>query len=180
MNSQHTPDLDKIKELVNKVEALALRGVGGEKEAAKEKLKILLKKYGLALKELQSQRKTKRMFSLKNTGDCAVILDHIICDVDPKAKVWISPSIRKLTVWLNPEQFIEVSEKFRYFWKLYVKQKELFLHAFLVKNNLGIDPNVNCSDTMTEEEIDELRKMISAVEKGNFMPENRLLEPRQN
>lgn len=180
MNNQHNPDLEKIKELLKKVQALAERGIEGEKENAKEKLKILLAKYNVSLSEIIKNRKTKREFSLKNTGDCAEILLHCILDTEPKAKVWITPSLRKTTVWLNPQQFITVTEKFKYYWKLYETQKKQFLHAFLVKNNLGIDLNVDCSDTMTEQEIDELRKMISAVEKGNFMPENRRIETNIN
>ncbi len=176
MNSQHNPDLDKIKELLKKVGALAERGIEGEKEAAKGKLKILLDKYHLTLSELTKNRKTKREFNLKNTGDCATILLHCILDTDPKAKVWITPSLRKTTTWLNPEQFINVTEKFKYYWKLYEIQKKSFLHAFLIKNNLGLAPTDDCSKTMSEKEFHDLLRMEAALEKGNFMPTNRMIE----
>lgn len=176
MNNQHNPDLEKIKELLKKVQVLAERGIAGEKEAAKGKLKILLAKYNVSLSEIIKNRKTKREFSLKNTGECATILLHCILDTEPKAKVWITPSLRKATTWLNPQQFITVTEKFKYYWQLYETQKKNFLHAFLIKNNLGLEPNSDCSKTMTEKEYEDLLRLEAALEKGNFMPDNRLIE----
>ena len=38
---------DKQRELLKKLQALAERGVGGEKEGAERKLKELIKKYGI-------------------------------------------------------------------------------------------------------------------------------------
>ena len=180
MNNQHNPDLEKIKELLKKVQALAERGIAGEQEAAKGKLIILLEKYNITLSEITKNKKTKREFSLKNTGDCATILLHCILDTEPKAKVWITPSLRKATTWLNPEQFITVTEKFKYYWKLYEAQKKSFLHAFLIKNNLGLLPTDNCSKTMTAKEYEDLLRLEAALEKGNFMPDNRMIETSSN
>lgn len=33
---------------------------------------------------------------------------------------------------------------------------------------------------MTEQEIDDLRKMVSAVEQGSFMPTNRMIDANKN
>lgn len=112
MNNQHNPDLEKIKELLKKVQALAERGIEGEKEAAKGKLKILLAKYNVSLSEIIKNRKTKREFSLKNTGECATILLHCILDTEPKAKVWITPSfcyfraVRQVATFNSPPSAI--------------------------------------------------------------------------
>lgn len=43
---------DKQRELLKKLQALAERGVGGEKETAERKLKQLIKKYGIEEAEL--------------------------------------------------------------------------------------------------------------------------------
>ncbi len=180
MNNQHHPDLDKIKNLLEKVQALAERGIEGEREAAKGKLKILLEKYNITLREITKNKKTKRTFSLKNTTDCASIFFHVVMDVEPKANLRILASSRQMFVWLTPQQFIEVTEKYRYFWKLYEKQKELFLHAFLIKNNIGLAPNSNCRDSMSEVDADELMRLSSAISKGNFMPDSRLIEANGN
>ncbi len=180
MNNQHNPDLVKIKELLKKVGALAEHGIEGEKETAKRKLKILLEKYHITLNEITKNRKTKRTFSLKNTTDCASLFFHVVMDVEPKANLMIRSASRQMYVWLTPQQFIEVTEKYRYYWKLYEEQKKLFLHAFLIKNKIGLSPVGNCSDKMNEKEADELMKLVNALNKGNFVSENRMIEATIN
>lgn len=54
MNNQHTPDMDKIKSLLNKVNALAERGIDGEKDDARKNLKVLFEKYGIVLNEIEA------------------------------------------------------------------------------------------------------------------------------
>lgn len=47
---------DKKKELLKKLQALAERGVGGERETAERKLKELIKKYGIEEEELNEDK----------------------------------------------------------------------------------------------------------------------------
>lgn len=47
---------DKKKELLKKLQALAERGVGGERETAERKLKELNKKYGIEEEELNEDK----------------------------------------------------------------------------------------------------------------------------
>ena len=47
---------EKQKALIKKVQALAERGVGGEKETAEKKLNMLMKKYGIESLELDEDR----------------------------------------------------------------------------------------------------------------------------
>lgn len=180
MNNQHTPDLDKIKSLLNKVNALAERGIDGEKDAARKKLKVLLEKYGIALKEIQANKRIKREFSLKNKTDCLDIFQHCVYVCAPKVKVFVYTYSCKAFCSLTPEEFVAVSEKFRYYWKLYEKQKAQFLHAFLIKNNLSVSNEDNDNPTLSDVETKELMKLVSALEKGSFMPNNRMIETNKN
>ena len=47
---------DKQRELLKKLQALAERGVGGEKETAERKLKQLIEKYGIEEAELSDDK----------------------------------------------------------------------------------------------------------------------------
>ena len=47
---------EKQKALIKKVQALAERGVGGEKETAEKKLNMLMEKYGIESLELDEER----------------------------------------------------------------------------------------------------------------------------
>lgn len=62
---------DKKKQLLNKLKALAERGVGGEKETVQRKLKELMKKYGVEEADLSDEkRKTLNLnirINLKNS-----------------------------------------------------------------------------------------------------------------
>ena len=57
---------DKKKQLLNKLKALAERGVGGEKETAQRKLKELMKKYGVEEVDLSDEKKENFKFKYKN------------------------------------------------------------------------------------------------------------------
>ena len=53
---------DKKKQLLNKLKALAERGVGGEKETAQRKLQELMEKYEIDENDLSDDKKEKYQF----------------------------------------------------------------------------------------------------------------------
>lgn len=57
---------DKQRELLKKLQALAERGVGGEKETAERKLKQLIKKYGIEEAELSEDKIMEFEFKYHN------------------------------------------------------------------------------------------------------------------
>lgn len=57
---------DKKKQLLNKLKALAERGVGGEKETAQRKLQELMEKYEIDENDLSDDKKEKYQFKYKN------------------------------------------------------------------------------------------------------------------
>ena len=58
-------DKSANKELVHKLRALAERGVGGEKEAAAQKLALLMEKYGLDDADLEDEKEEAHDFHFK-------------------------------------------------------------------------------------------------------------------
>lgn len=57
---------DKKKQLLNKLKALAERGVGGEKETAQRKLQELMEKYEIDENDLSDDKKENYQFKYKN------------------------------------------------------------------------------------------------------------------
>lgn len=57
---------NKKKQLLNKLKALAERGVGGEKETAQRKLQELMEKYEIDENDLSDDKKEKYQFKYKN------------------------------------------------------------------------------------------------------------------
>jgi len=167
-NSEITPDLDRLKNLISKVKELADRGVDGERDSAQKTLEKLLKKYGIKLKDIEQQNKTKRTFRIVNKDDCITILSQIIWDVVPDAK--IKQHVRALEIYcsLNNEQYIEVCEKYEYYWKLWCEEKKHTLIAFVVKNNLGVNHNEG-SKTLDEKTIKGAKDKMATVTKGNYI-----------
>jgi hypothetical protein len=167
-DSEITPDLDRLKNLIGKVKGLADRGVDGERDSAQNTLEKLLNKYGIKLKDIEQQNKTKRTFRIVNKDDCITVLSQIIWDVVPDAK--IKQHIRALEIYcsLTNEQYIEVSEKYQYYWKLWCEEKQHTLIAFVVKNNLGVNHNEG-SKKLDEKTIKGAKDKMATVTKGNYI-----------
>lgn len=64
---------DKQRELLKKLQALAERGVGGEKETAERKLKQLIKKYGIEEAELSEDKILDFDFKYRNKWEMQLL-----------------------------------------------------------------------------------------------------------
>jgi len=175
-NENITPDLERIKVLVSKVLELAKKGVDGEKKAAKIKLEKLLKKYGLTLSDIDGDEndKQQRTFRIKNREDYLTVLTQVIWDVVPD--IGIQQNTKRLEIYskLTTEQYIEVNEKFNYFWNFWVKEKEQFLMAFVIKNRLGlVSKNRHGEAKPMDSEMKEgIRDKMLTVAKGKYISKN--------
>ena len=129
-------DSQSIKALIEKVRELALRGDDGEKSNAESKLKLLMDKY--RIRKFEEEQELERVFKLADFGDCKTIMVH--CILDTKADACITGNERRKEIYcvLSDEQYIDVCEKFHHYFPLFYKQKDAFVKAFIIKNNLGI------------------------------------------
>lgn len=179
--NESTPDLNKIKELALKILELKNRGDDHEREVATEKLEALLLKYNLTFEDIVSKDSFTREFKLHNLTDCIEILSQCIWDVKPTCDVRKVVAKKIILADLTHTEFIEVTEKYKFYWELYTKQKEEkfkplfdeFLVAFIVKNQLGINNEsfVDEKEQYTEEKIESIASVASSIEKGDFTSE---------
>jgi len=178
MTHEHiTPDLDRIKLLVTKVNELVKRGVDGEKQAAQKKLEKLLKKYGIDINDINNDDKHKRIFRIKNREDYLSILVQVIWDIVPRLDVVQNTKRLEIYCNLTNEQYIEVKEKFESYWNLWFKEKEQFMLAFIIKNNLGVGKGNSSKDAkpMSKEMTDGIRDKMDGVASGNYVSKNKKL-----
>lgn len=166
-------DSGKIKLLIQKVRALADKGEGGEKENAKRKLSELLEKYNI--KKFEEKASKKRVFKLADFNDCKTIMTHCIIDTLKSAKIEGYKSKKEIYCKLTDEQYIDVCQKFNHYFPTFVRQRENFIKAFILKNDLGISDLTPIQDDNTEnKEISEISEMMKGINDNKFK-KNKLL-----
>jgi len=167
---------DKIIELLKKVNALAKRGVDGEKESAAQRLEYLMGKYGVTFDMLEADTKKEREFVvLQDQNKFFNQIVYSVCggvDIFYYEKDKYKKKIRKL-VTMTEVEFIEVSERFAFFWKKYEEEMKLFYVAFIRKNELTSKPSEDRDERKepTPEEIEEylrVRQMMGGIKKYNL------------
>lgn len=169
-----TPDLDKIKQTILKVKELAERGADGERQVAQNKLKSLLHKYGINISELQSDSTQERIIKHHKHPDSRKILVQVICSVK-KTTMWKLKKGYGIVADLSYDDYIEVIEKYKYFWKLYTKQKEIFFQAFITNNKL-YSAQQESSDSVPDKNPEELReivRMMMSMSKGDYSSQSK-------
>jgi hypothetical protein len=69
-------------------------------------------------------------------------------------------------------QYIEIIEKYNYYWKLFMEQKELFLKAFVTRNELFSKNSVSLNQDTEgdDEEAQKIAKMMFSMDKGDYQP----------
>lgn len=133
--------MDSNKELLKakarKLYELSLRGIGGEKTNAENKLRDFLEKHKLTLDEIDSAI-NNRLFKVKDE-DSKTILINVILSVNPFCK--INSEKKHISANLDTEDFIEVKEKYKYFSKLFSIEKTLLVMAFFSKHESFFKPD---------------------------------------
>ena len=160
---------NKLRKLILKVKELSERGIDGERESAQKKLNQLLDKYGFEFKDIELKDEFKRTFRIKNREDYKQILAHVIWKVSPKIKV--QENTRKLEVYcqLTNEEYIEACEMIEYYWKLWCRDKNEFLIAYIVKNGLAVS---DVKQKLDNETTIGVRKKMDSVTRGNYVNKN--------
>lgn len=106
----HTEQLsEKVQAKLRKLQALAERGVGGEKETARRMLEKLLARHGLTIEDLATERREVRWFSAPTRFDSRLAAQIMakVCD-SHDVDVYSHPARRKhVGVEVTPAEAIE-------------------------------------------------------------------------
>ncbi len=140
----------KIRELAEKLLALAQRGVGGEKDNAQQALDRHLKKYGVTLDDLIGPNLIYVDFDMDNAGPipktkfinqvvASVLggkrsLDHSMFKYEKSGNHFIRYNN------LTPAEAVEIQAKVDFYWADYLEQTKLFYATYVQTNELWAKP----------------------------------------
>lgn len=162
---------ERIKELLLKLKSLSEQGNGGEKENATDMLNKALKKHGLTLEDLEKEEKEGRTFKIKDRGDSSIILAQCIWDVVPNAEIKQNTKKLEMYCYLNASDFVEVSEKYKHYYNIWLKEKKEFLTAYILRNKIGLSESSGESNLSEEEQLSIVNKMAS-IKDNKFIDRN--------
>lgn len=157
---------NKKKQLLNKLKALAERGVGGEKETAQRKLEELMRKYGVEEADLSDEKKEGFKFKYKNQFEKRLILqiaNKTFGDewVD-RIYIYTRGIGKRSIILIECTKFEETQIRIEYeFYKeLWKEEVEFLFKVFIQKHNI-FDPNGSSKNDTTEHKYSEkeLRRM---------------------
>jgi hypothetical protein len=154
--------LDDIKQKAKKLKALADKGVGGEKNNAKKMLDDYLKKHNLKLDDIDDSR-FMRNIKVPNMHEARQMLIECVLSLVPDAKFQEDLTKKIVRVRLNDIDYLEVLDKFQYFWTAFQKDRQLLLISYFNRykkffiRELNIKFNPRANDNRTQAEI--LREM---------------------
>ena len=135
--------MDKKRELLQKLKALADRGVGGEKINAQRKLDEYMRKHGYTLEDLDEQQKISFETKCRSEEEKLLLMQIIYKVTDDRYSAygftWRQsgrPCKNLVGYDVTRAQKIEIDFLFDFYKRLYQKERELFLKAFIQKHKL--------------------------------------------
>ncbi len=135
--------MDKKQELLQKLKALADRGIGGEKVNAQRKLDEYMKKYGYTLEDLDEPQKISFEIKCKNETEKTLLLQIIYKVTNNMHSAYTftwtrngKPCKNLVGCDVTTAQKIEIDFLFDFYKRLYAKEINIFLQAFIQKHQL--------------------------------------------
>ena len=163
---------EELLKRLERVKALAERGVGGEKENAEALLKRLMEKYGISDEDIEDT--STRTYFIRYQTQWERKLLHQIAYMHLGSGhsfgcvgTYTNRSRKKVGVECTPAQYIEIEADYEFFRTAMEEEMSIFYTAFISKNNLFPPPELASPDDDSDEEIDLVRaKKVSAFMMG--------------
>lgn len=158
---------EEIIEKVQKMKALAERGIGGEKENATQMVERMMEEYDITEDDLREDAVERRWLRFNSKDKYAKkLMAQIIYAVTGVGEYWTRGRKAVAGVECTAAQEIEIASKYAFYYEAYLEDLEVFYSAFINKN--GIFPETTDSDDDDEErEIDyEYLKKVQGMMKG--------------
>ena len=162
---------EKLKCRIKKLQALAERGVGGERETAKKKLENLLEKNGVTLEMLGKEKVSYYLFGYKGLHKRKLLQQcmYKVLGAKDDIKVYKSKGYRqKIGIYCTPAQKLEIDLEYEFYESVFDYELDAFVNAFIDKQNIYPEDaprNFYDLNDMTEEELNAFIKQ-KALEEG--------------
>ena len=144
----------KIQERLRKLQALAERGVGGEKETAQKKLQQLLEKNSLTLDDLETEKKYYYLFSYNGRHKAKLLRQcmYKVLGAGEDISFYRTHGTRqKIGIECTPGQKLEIELEYEFYSRIFDEEIITFMDAFISKQH--IFPEDAPVNTITMEEL---------------------------
>lgn len=176
--------MDKIRALLTKLQAIAERGEGGEKENATKMLHELMEKHGITLDEFDKEEKKEQ--TIRYAGKDKIFVEQIIASEFPDIIIYYykrkySRAKVLFIRYLTDTEFNFIKAKIDFYWKIYneesKKAAKIFYKAFIHTNGLAV-PHAGKDDDkpMTPDQMEELYKIMQTMKTMNRHSMNKMLD----
>jgi hypothetical protein len=167
----------KVIDLGRKLLALSQRGIGGERENAERMLSSFLSKHSLDLKDIEPEIRIRRIATGVNDDIRQMFINFCASIVGSDVKINKCKGRGYWSVEMNDSEWEDFTERWPTYRKILKReiikkkreqQKELKLlvKAFISKHDMySKDKEPNDSSLPTQEELEEIMKMLQMREK---------------
>ena len=143
---------NKIIELAKKIKALAEKGKGGERNAAKEKLERICQKYNISESELSTSEETKNYYIVINDSNERELLINVCCMIlDVPGFKWKEKN-NCICINITQPEYENINSAFEYYRDMYNDYKRYLMQGIISRNVIGYIPK---HQTYTQENIQQ-------------------------
>ena len=143
---------NKIIELAKKIKALAEKGKGGERNAAKEKLERICQKYNISESELSISDVTKNYYIVINDSNERELLINVCCMIlDVPGFKWKEKN-NCICINITQPEYENINNAFEYYRDMYNDYKRYLMQGIISRNVIGYIPK---HQTYTQENIQQ-------------------------
>ena len=162
---------EKTIQRMKKLQALAERGVGGEKETAEKMLQRMLEKNGIrSLDELQSEEYEYVLFPYNGKYEMKLLkqcIYKVLTAAGDRTYYRTKGKRQKLGIYCTKAQKIEIQLEFDFYRKVFYEELDIFMSAFINAQKIfPQDAPVESSDSFTERDM-KILHMADRIEKRN-------------
>ena len=170
---------ERLKSKLQKLQNLAERGVGGEKETAKKKLDQILASNGMSEADLKEDTESYYLFSYTFPYK-QKLLSQIIYKVTGKSDLYKSRGTRnKLGTYCTAAQKLEIELDFEFYSNLLDEEIDMLLSAFIAKQEIfpeDTPTEVVSFSEMSEDEVARHMKIINFAQSIDYSTRKDLIE----
>jgi hypothetical protein len=143
---------NKIIELAKKIKALAEKGKGGERNAAKEKLERICEKYNISHDEISTSDESKDYYIIINDQNERELLINICCMImDVPGLKWKEKN-NCICIRIKLSEYENIISAFEYYRDMYNDYKRYLMQGIISRNVIGYIPK---HQTYTQENIQQ-------------------------
>lgn len=170
---------EKKLELLKKLQALAERGVGGEKEGAQRKLAQLMEKYQIEEIDLSEDKMEDHDFKYHNDFELKLLRQlfyKIVPDFQKYTYTYRYGKGSKSTYGISctKAQALQIQIEYEFYCTLWKEEVEFFMQAFIQKHQIFAikddDESDGDNERMSKEDLRRMMSMMEGMQNKSIQP----------